>query len=198
MEYSEENILLLNKKLCKLTGKELDISFLVVLDPYVPYIYQQAGKYAQVKHTVHHYGGKVVKQTPDEIRVNNHKDFLETFVYLEFFINQLLKILVIDTFNLEQWEKLEVIIGGKYIRFEDKKELIKKFNPELWEKVKPHLMSLQKLRNVYAHNPIGPIQYCNKPIDWELIDKHISIVNDNILDQYKKLQAPLLDMIKEA
>lgn len=199
MKYSEENVEKISQMIIKLTNKERKLSFLIVFEPSTPYIYQQNGKHAESKLITSWNAGKITDRLPYELRskISNSKDFLDTFAYLEFYLNQLLKLLIVDSVQIVQWEKQEALIGGKYLRFEDKKELIKKYSPGVWGKIKINLKSLQNLRNSLAHSPVGPTFYNGKLIDWELVDKHICAASDNILGQYINLQAPLLIMLRQ-
>lgn len=199
MKYSEENVRKLGERFKRLTGEDRDLSFLVVLEPLTTYIYQQKGKDGESKLITHWKNGKIANKLPDALRtkISNSKDFLDEFVYLEFFLNQLLKLILIDSFQVSQWEKLETIVGGKYLRLEDKKELIKKYSPKAWEKIKVCLKPLQNLRNSLAHSPIGPIFYNGKLVNWELVDGDIGTTRDHILREYTKIQAPLLAMIDQ-
>lgn len=198
MKYSEKKVEQLSSSLIKLTTKNRNLSILVVFEPNIPFLYNQKGKNAEAKLITCWHNSHIVGQLPDgsSSEVCDSKDFIDMFVFLEFYLTQLLKLLIIDSFDFEQWVKLETLIGGKYLRLEDKKELIKSYNLVVWNEISANISPLQILRNSLAHSPVGPVFYKNELVNWEHVDKDINGSINRILSEYSKLQTPLLVMIK--
>lgn len=182
----------------KLTTEERNISFLVVLEPLTPFLYLQRGKHAQSKLIQSFSKGERIPHLSGEDRsaLDSNSDFLELFVQIEFYLNQILKLQLIDTFSIEQWQKLEELVGTEALSMRAKMSIIKRIDSALWDEIKIHLSDLQELRNNMSHNPVGPLWYKRKEIDWSIVDHDIVILTTNLLTAYKKRQHPILAYLR--
>jgi hypothetical protein len=172
-------------------------SLLVVLEPLTPFLYRSAGEVGESVKTERFYEGRSVASIPSEWRsqVDSNGAFLQEFTYIEFYINQILKLLISNNFSTEEWRRLEEVVDGSYISFENKQTLIKKFDRRLWDTVKVNLKHLQKLRNSLAHNPIGPFIYNNAVVDWSVVDEDLEMTRLDLLNAYKDKQGPIMDYL---
>lgn len=179
-------------------GNEAKYSFLVVADPLTPFIYKRDGKTAEsiMIQTFDKTATRIAHMTGDRSEVTED-DFLEYFAYVEFYFNQLFKLCISEGFTISQWIKLEYIVSSEAISMRTKMDIMKKLNGSIWEVIKLHFSDLQALRNALAHSPVGPYKYGGKDIDWTTVDKDMATLTTNLLAEYKKLQTPVLDFVKE-
>ncbi len=177
-----------------------DISLLVILEPRIPYLYRRRGVNARAIRIEYYENGEKVERLSDEWHspISSNGAFIEAFTYIEFYINQLLKLLLIEQFSVKQWMKLETLVEGKYLRFEDKKDLIKKYDSNLWAAIRPNLNKLQQFRNDLSHNPIGPFLYGGEDMEWSTVDKDLVDATHSLLKAYHARQAPIEDYVKNS
>lgn len=172
-------------------------SFLAVAEPLTPFIYRREGKDAEsiMIQSFDKQSNRIAHMTGERSQINQ-EDFLEHFVYVEFYFNQLIKLCIIDSFTISQWMKLEHIVASEALSMRAKMEIMKKLDVTIWGSVKPHFSDLQALRNAMAHSPVGPYRYCGEDINWDVIDEHMVTLTTNLLTAYKKIQNPVLDFMK--
>jgi len=170
-------------------------SFLVIAEPLTPFIYKRNGKGAEsiMTETFDGKGNRITHMTGDRSKIQPN-NFLEQFVYVEFYFDQLLKLCLIDSFSIEQWGKLEYVIEAMSMR--SKMEIVKKLDMELWNAIKLRLSDLQALRNAMAHSPVGPYKYLGREVDWDIIDHDMARLTINLLTEYKKRQNPILNFVE--
>ena len=174
-------------------------SFLVVYEPLTPLIYRRDGQDAESV-TIQSFDNSSVRiphMSGDRSSIDSATDFLEYFTYIEFYLNQILKLLLIDSFSIGQWIKLETVVGSESFTMRAKMSIVKKLDLSLWTRIKPNLSELQELRNSLSHSPVGPYKYKGKELEWDEIDKDMATLTTNLLTVYKERQEPLLEFVKK-
>ena len=180
--------------------RRMNLSFLVVLEPLTPFLYQQKGERGQSitletfekSKRVPHMTG--VGYSP----IDSCARFIEEFVYLELYFNQLLKLVIDDGFNFERWRRLEILIGSDRLTLRAKTSIMHKLDDSLWKRVSGRFDKLQELRNNLAHSPVGPYTYNKKELDWLEVDRDMVETTTILLEEYKARQSSLLDALKKS
>ncbi len=173
-------------------------SFLVVYEPLTPHVYRRDGRCAEAI-TIQSFDGssaRIAHMSGDRSNIECPTDFLEYFTYVEFYLNQILKILLVDSFSISQWIKLEALVGSEAFTMRSKMSIVKKLDSILWDQIKPSLSELQELRNGMSHSPVGPYKYKNGVLNWDEIDKDMANVTTNMLTAYKAKQEPILEFVR--
>lgn len=174
-------------------------SFLVVYEPLTPLIYRRDGQDAEsiMIQSFDESSARIPHMSGDRSAISSPTDFLQYFTFIEFYLNQIVKLLLIDTFSIGQWIKLETVVGSEALTVRSKMSIVKRLDHTLWNKIKPNLSELQELRNSLSHSPVGPYKYKGKELEWSDIDTDMATLTTNLLTVYKEGQEPVLEFVKK-
>lgn len=173
-------------------------SLLLVLGSEMPFMCRKRGDRILVKGTLFFENGKLASTAKNEVseKIQEPKDLLEAFIEVEFYLSQLLKLLLLDSFQPLAWEKLE-IMAEEFLSFNNKRKLISQFDKKCLNLVDGKLHHLQNLRNKFAHNPINICEYRGSSLwhAWEKIDEDMRTCKKEILKQYALRQREIFTFI---
>ena len=177
-------------------NEQINYSFLVVLEPLTPFLFRRVGKKGEAQ-KLESFDGKALRVphfSGDRSEIGAD-EFVKQFSYIEFYANQSIKLLLLDKFIPEQWEKFETVVGGEALSMRAKMSILKQLDSNLWEELKANFSELQELRNNISHNPIGPYRYKNNELDWGVVDQDVVELATRLLKQYKERQKPVADFV---